>query len=429
MDEPHVKHSATEGLNAFAQGRPRSVESSDSKVESSEAPEEWPEQRIVLSDEGRRHSFSRRPSLTSQASAQKDAAAASKSKELAEQAAKSNAVTLDSDGGVEDAFYLAEPEGQPESEDSASDSDSSLPTVVALQRAVSKALSVHGGESPKRSASKSHPAPQVEPVKPEDNWVQREKVLIFMDWDDTLLPTSWLMGRPWFRAWANSEDPYPSDLESNFEDRMALGEMDDTACAFVGAAYMLGHLCCVTLAQRPWQERSMRAFMPKLSELWKEMDIEVHYANEEFMTNPGRSGFWCQRPSRLNQLERVCLELQLRADRKRRAMKKVLKSFYRKTGIWCNVVSLGDGPAERCALQELAFWSGKDGEPMSEDCQVSRFKTLQMLEDPDIGQLQVQLQVLEAWLPALVTLNQDFDISLADGEMLNACRKFLACHE
>lgn len=38
---------------------------------------------------------------------------------------------------------------------------------------------------------------------------------------------------------------------------------------------------CVTLAQRPWQEVSMEVFMPKLYQLWKELDIPVSYASEE----------------------------------------------------------------------------------------------------------------------------------------------------
>lgn len=254
-------------------------------------------------------------------------------------------------------------------------------------------------------------------------WRRSDNVMLLLDWDDTLLPSTWMMSKSWFRRWVRDEAAGRDVLQMADVDRLKLAELDVIACDFLWAASHSGRVCCVTLARRPWQERSMRAFMPKLAELWKELNVEVHYASEFYVETPSRHGAWCQRPCEATQLEQVIHELQIRCDQKRRAMKRVLNRFYRDTDSWCNVVSIGDGPAERFALQELAFhWR----QPRNAE-QRFRVKTIQLLEEPDIDHLQVQLQVLQAWIPAVVSLDQDFDTSFgsAEGAILEAHKNLL----
>eukprot|EP00913_Durusdinium_trenchii_P008505 g7986.t1 len=105
--------------------------------------------------------------------------------------------------------------------------------------------------------------------------------LILLDWDDTLFPTTWLESKKAFKNASKAWQDEQPEVHLSAEDLGALEEMDETARALVQTAAELGEVCCVTLAQRPWQEVSMKVFMPKLHEVWKELDIPVHYASEE----------------------------------------------------------------------------------------------------------------------------------------------------
>jgi len=109
-------------------------------------------------------------------------------------------------------------------------------------------------------------------------------------------------------------------------------------------------------------------------------------------------------------VESTVLQECLLAKKKQRAMLREFKRVY-KRGSWKNVVILGDGQAEHQAAQDIRFQhqpNGKSGLPKS-----CRVKTVKMLESPDCNQLCAQLHVMQAWLPAIVALDSDLDISLA----------------
>lgn len=250
-------------------------------------------------------------------------------------------------------------------------------------------------------------------------WMQPEHVLLITDWDDTLLPTSWLASRPWFQNWARSAAAGVQAVLQADQDRELLMEFDEVVSAFVQTASTLGHLCCVTLAKRPWVERSMTAFLPKLAQVWKDLNISVSYAMEEKVKASLRPPPLCLKPAGMTPLEAAIVEQQLFTEKKRLAMHRFLKQFYASnSGSWCNVVSVGDGPAERYALQELGFWHHNPCLPGQEIADAFRIKTLQLLDNPSAEQLCAQLQVLETWMPALVSLDQDFDVTISGDETL-----------
>merc|ERR1712217_147340 len=62
---------------------------------------------------------------------------------------------------------------------------------------------------------------------------------------------------------------------------MLLADLDKSVRSFLIAASCLGQLCCVTLARRPWQTRSMQTFYPLVAETWNSLDVKVRYAQEE----------------------------------------------------------------------------------------------------------------------------------------------------
>ncbi|OLQ06185.1 hypothetical protein AK812_SmicGene10510 [Symbiodinium microadriaticum] len=103
------------------------------------------------------------------------------------------------------------------------------------------------------------------------------------------------------------------------------------------------------------------------------------------------------------------------AKKKQKAMEQLLRKFYKK-GSWKNVISLGDGPAERQALQEIGFRHMNPASPKTGEQKSFRTKSVKMLEEPACSELIAELQMVQAWLPALASLDDDVDIDLAEGE-------------
>lgn len=256
-------------------------------------------------------------------------------------------------------------------------------------------------------------------------WQVPSGTIIFVDWDDTIFPTSWIEEKPLFKGWL--QDKVRPEEVLGTEDAAVLDDLDKVARAFLSAASCHGRLVCVTLAQRPWQGRTMQAFMPRVASLWKELGIEVAYAHEERLETrralqPIACSSWCINSWPMTGDEKRQLQVQILCAKKRRAMSRRLRRFYGREHGWKNVLSFGDGPAERRALQGIG-WERKN--PMSQKSGKQkrlRIKTVKMLESPDCAQIIQELQLLQAWVPSIAAFDGDFDVSLDDeeGELLEA---------
>lgn len=247
-----------------------------------------------------------------------------------------------------------------------------------------------------------------------------ESTLIILDWDDTLFPTTWLQSKKAFKNCSKAWQDEQPDVQLSADDLAALEEMDQTARALVLTAADLGEVCCVTLAQRPWQEVSMKVFMPKLYEVWKELGIPVHYASEEAdNTRLGTSGP-AVRAIVKDPTELKCLLERQQVAKKMKAMEKVINRFY--GPMWRNLISIGDGEAEWDAVHELVFNHANPASDRPED--ELHLKTVKLLEEPTCSLLQAQLQVIHAWLPFIVSRAEDLNTRLPENE-----EEILALHE
>lgn len=253
-------------------------------------------------------------------------------------------------------------------------------------------------------------------VDPSCEWQRNENVLIVIDWDDTLFPTSWLGSKRWFHEWIRNKDHTAENAlkDANVVDREQLAALDLAACKFLEILCRLGQPKCVTLAKEPWVERSMEAFMPKLRELWKEKAVPIFYASAERVMTVKRNGHWCEHPCHTGSFESSILELQLQSDRKRQVIRRLMRHFYKKNGGSClNVLSIGDGEPERRAMQEISFWHSN---PIKANGRRERFraKSIQLLDEPTCLKMTVQQKVLLAYIASIVAADQDMDTSFAE---------------
>jgi hypothetical protein len=250
------------------------------------------------------------------------------------------------------------------------------------------------------------------------NWRIPSGVLIFFDWDDTIFPTSWLESKLGFAEWSRGLVGPESVLDD--ADRRLLDELDHAARSFLVAASQFGKLCCVTLAKQPWQFRTMSTFLPRLAAAWEELGVRLRYASQEKIDTrraeqPFHCPAWCLRAEKADEKEYSVLQYQKMVTKKQRAMDRELRKFYGGSHSWKHVISFGDGPYERQALQDLAFEHVNPSSKKSGVSKVLRTKTVKMLEAPDCQQLCEELRLLQAWLPSIICVDGDFDTSL-DGD-------------
>jgi hypothetical protein len=172
--------------------------------------------------------------------------------------------------------------------------------------------------------------------------VGRESTLIILDWDDTVLPTTYL-AMCGYRA----DGPDPDEALAT-----RLHAYSEHALALLGGLLNLGHVVICTNAESGWIELTCKKFLPQLESLVG--TLEKISARSEFepkgITNP--------------------------FDWKKHAFSGILQRYGR-----LNVLSVGDSTHERSAV--LHGWQHL-GDPRA------MCKSLKLLERPDLDCLRLQ---------------------------------------
>eukprot|EP00416_Gambierdiscus_australes_P033807 CAMPEP_0171095366 /NCGR_PEP_ID=MMETSP0766_2-20121228/43131_1 /TAXON_ID=439317 /ORGANISM="Gambierdiscus australes, Strain CAWD 149" /LENGTH=265 /DNA_ID=CAMNT_0011554163 /DNA_START=48 /DNA_END=845 /DNA_ORIENTATION=- len=180
----------------------------------------------------------------------------------------------------------------------------------------------------------------------------QEDTIIIFDWDDTILPSSWMQSEGL---------TLDSGSRPSFEQAAQLRSLARCAARTLQSAKRFGHVVLVTNAERGWIELSCHKFMPGLAPLLEGLKIVS-----------ARSSY--ERLGVASPVEWKC-----------RAFQSECSSFFRLAGTERrrNVVSLGDSLNERSAL----FCVTKD---MQNCCT----KSLKFMEQPDVVQLQREHELL-----------------------------------
>lgn len=97
------------------------------------------------------------------------------------------------------------------------------------------------------------------------------EALLFFDWDDTLLPTSWISRQ----GWLNEDGGLDSvdEVSLTREQQVLLQELEVKVEQTLLTAMAYGRVVIVTNALEGWVETSCAAFLPGLRPLLDELDI------------------------------------------------------------------------------------------------------------------------------------------------------------
>jgi hypothetical protein len=213
--------------------------------------------------------------------------------------------------------------------------------------------------------------------------------LIIFDWDDTLLPTSWLRQ-------LETRGPTARTRFVDLQLRKHAILVEET----LRAAHMLGRVAIVTLAKSGWVVNTGMEFLPgvDIESLIAELEIQVYYSREEDCP-----GAWDREDYSL--LKRMSMGHCLRT--------------------WCSsrpalhvgtVLSIGDSIIEQEALKAVF------ADPQNLCTKNLHCKTLKLMDSPRRCELGEQLRQLTQLLPRLVATQKSFSVSVVKPQQLeNLC--------
>lgn len=210
-----------------------------------------------------------------------------------------------------------------------------------------------------------------------------DRAVIILDWDDTLLPTSFIKQVVVPGLDEDDRDgPVPPESHFFSELRLHAGVVEE----ILRAASQVARVAIVTLATRWWVHISAERYLPglDLNLLLQELNLTVYPADRQSamvkaLAMSGRD------PCKVA---------------KKNAMLKCLKKLY--YGIECpwNVISIGDSTIEQEAIKECVSGTAK---------QKSLCKTVKLPESMSLAELRSELQQLVPVLQRLVSYGKDFD--------------------
>lgn len=247
-------------------------------------------------------------------------------------------------------------------------------------------------------------------------WSRPSQTLIFLDWDDTIFPTTEIVDN-W--GLSSKYDTWSSAVLSAEQERL-LGRWCDALHKYLTATCSLSDRCVIiTNSRRPWVSECVKRFAPSLESLFSRDDgPHVVYANEAVASkvSPCASVRRNASPVRFRAPEALSPEEQREQLTKAKfaAMRQEAKKFYAQypEQTWKNIISIGDARYEHDAAQDLAF---RRKGPAREQL---RLKTVVTPTEPSIRDLIYQMRLVTLLWPAHVHFDGDFDIDMNTSESL-----------
>eukprot|EP00931_Biecheleriopsis_adriatica_P010285 TRINITY_DN111372_c0_g1_i1.p1 TRINITY_DN111372_c0_g1~~TRINITY_DN111372_c0_g1_i1.p1 ORF type:complete len:363 (-),score=89.25 TRINITY_DN111372_c0_g1_i1:30-1088(-) len=241
------------------------------------------------------------------------------------------------------------------------------------------------------------------------------ETLIFLDWDDTLFPSTDI-----FDNWGQPAKPSEHVPELDTEKLEMLQAWQEAFHRLLTAVSELsGHCAIVTNARRGWVEECMERFAPDLCQLLSQPGgPQVVYAQDVLQKRRSKKKVRDFKeslyPVKHSDVYKDVLDCQREnymelVAAKYEAMKREFEAFFGSRA-GCRkrtIISLGDMEYEHDAVQELGMHSLLGDEEL-------RIKSLLLPEAPQVSELTLRLDLLRLLLPALIRMDQDLSADLKE---------------
>jgi len=229
------------------------------------------------------------------------------------------------------------------------------------------------------------------------------QTLMFLDWDDTLFPTTYLfekLGLPKQSSlWASVD--LPEEVQTQLQTwRETLRQYLLTACS------LSKRVAIVTNAREPWVADCIDNFAPNVKQLFEQEEcLLIIYARESIAARH-------QNDTTLSHDEMAVQYTKAKYN----AMRQQAKSFYSQYAdqTWKNIISVGDAAYEHDALQDVAFHRKS---PARENIRVKTFLTP---GQPTLVELISRMKLAIVLYPAYVYHDGDIDLDMNTPERMQA---------
>eukprot|EP00747_Dinoflagellata_sp_TGD_P099834 gnl/TRDRNA2_/TRDRNA2_167863_c1_seq2.p1 gnl/TRDRNA2_/TRDRNA2_167863_c1~~gnl/TRDRNA2_/TRDRNA2_167863_c1_seq2.p1 ORF type:complete len:398 (+),score=59.63 gnl/TRDRNA2_/TRDRNA2_167863_c1_seq2:145-1194(+) len=222
---------------------------------------------------------------------------------------------------------------------------------------------------------------------------RQEQAVLIYDWDDTLLPTTFLRNVVLPQTY-DKKTGCPGPVPKSSDLYKVLARHACVVRDVLTASRKVGRVAIVTLSKRPWIYDSAERYLPGLNmpELLKELDIPVYYASEHCNGGDMNAEYFtmCKQKAMFTCLSKIYLEEDLDCD--------------------VNALSIGDAAIEQEAIKELL--SDWDPTPVVDHGPLC--KTVRLQEQPSLQQLSDELQLLMELLPTMVRHSESFDFYMEE---------------
>ncbi|GLD95998.1 hypothetical protein PINS_up004676 [Pythium insidiosum] len=211
-----------------------------------------------------------------------------------------------------------------------------------------------------------------------------EDVIIFFDWDDTLMASTAIAKHGLCPKFINEKPDIPDDVQAE------LRELEHSVVLLLEKALTFGRVVIVTAAETGWVELSATLFMPRV----------LPFLNTQIKVISARSSYEylypdCPRRWKIEAFNNEVFP--------------VWDTFGEESSIPRHIISFGDGPTEREALINIKMQA-------MERC---HGKSMKFITYPKIHELQLEVELILSNLEHLCTHEGDLDLQIT-WEMLNS---------